>query len=152
MTTLEYILTYTVLPVQVFKWGNASSPSVSFHHQLLCLVAWHLQATQVISNGFHPSFPWSSYSPSPTRIPAHHLMYYSIIIHTKNNSQQLQSSPMMMVSISSPSHRLRLYDHDDARNKVHVNHNGITAPHSTLVSLLCVWAASSGLSALPRAS
>src|SRR6218665_817879 len=28
----------------------------------------------------------------------------------------------------------------------------ITAPHSTLVSLLCVWAASSGLSALPRAS
>src|SRR6218665_1852499 len=28
----------------------------------------------------------------------------------------------------------------------------ITAPHSTLVSLLSIWAASSGLSALPRAS
>src|SRR6218665_612275 len=34
-----------------------------------------------------------------------------------------------------------------------LSHRGlITAPHSTLVSLLCVWAASSALSALPRAS
>src|SRR6218665_929800 len=34
-----------------------------------------------------------------------------------------------------------------------LSHLGLTtAPHSTLVSLLCVWAASSGLSALPRAS
>src|SRR6218665_878789 len=34
-----------------------------------------------------------------------------------------------------------------------LSHLGLTtAPHSTLVPLLCVWAASSGLSALPRTS
>src|SRR6218665_1494727 len=34
-----------------------------------------------------------------------------------------------------------------------LSHLGLTtAPHSTLVSLLCVWAVLSGLSALPRAS
>src|SRR6218665_273647 len=34
-----------------------------------------------------------------------------------------------------------------------LSHLGLTtAPHSMLVSLLCVWASSSGLSTLPRAS
>src|SRR6218665_73620 len=46
------------------------------------------------------------------------------------------SLPLLLLLLSTPFSHLGL----------------ITAPHSTLVSLLCVWAASSALSALPRAS
>src|SRR6218665_850489 len=46
------------------------------------------------------------------------------------------SLPMLLLLLSTP-----------------LSHLGLTtAPHSTLVSLLCLWVASSGLSALPRAS
>src|SRR6218665_1481687 len=46
------------------------------------------------------------------------------------------SLPLLLLLLSTPLSYLGL----------------ITAPHSILVSLLCVWAASSALSALPRAS
>src|SRR6218665_2929906 len=46
------------------------------------------------------------------------------------------SLPLLLLLLSTPLSHLGL----------------ITAPHSTLVSLLCVWAASSALSALPRFS
>src|SRR6218665_4051519 len=46
------------------------------------------------------------------------------------------SLPLLLLLLSTPLSHLGL----------------ITAPHSTSVSLLCVWAASSALSALPRAS
>src|SRR6218665_2432610 len=46
------------------------------------------------------------------------------------------SLPLLLLLLSTPLSHLGL----------------ITAPHSTLVSLLCVLVASSGLSALPRAS
>src|SRR6218665_3133209 len=47
---------------------------------------------------------------------------------------------------------MHTYIHTYVHTYIHTYMYVHTAPHSTLVSLLCVWAASSGLSALPRAS
>src|SRR6218665_336496 len=104
---------------------------------------WMLSRGASIRRG-NDAFPPVSDSPWDSRWISSSLLLLTLTAYAATatticvsyGSSLALSLPLLLLLLSTPLSHLGL----------------ITAPHSTLASLLCVWAASSALSALPRAS